>query len=132
MGPFRRQLIALLATATPAVAEVCDKARPGWTPADGAVGLWGELAAFMVTPAFGVMVVALVAGWYFRQQMLLAAVMLAAVVFAVPRHLPVNPDLIAAARVEGCMGDGTLVIGLLGLIWLGAMAGLFLRRKGVT
>ncbi len=132
MGPFRRQLILFMASAAPAMAEVCDKARPGWTPGDGPLGLWGELAAFVATPAMLAIVAALVAGWYFRQQVLLSAVMLGCLVFGIPQRWPVNPDLIAAARAEGCMGPPTLVIGLLALIWCGAAVGLFVRRKRVT
>jgi hypothetical protein len=132
MGPFRRQLALFIATATPAMAEVCDKTRPGWAPDDGPLGIWGEVLVFVTTPALLVIIIALIAGWYFRQHLLLSAVMLAAVVFAVPQYVPVNPELVAAAQAEGCMGPPTLVIGLLGLIWFCAMAGLFLRRKGVT
>ncbi len=132
MGPVRRQLILFLATATPAMAEVCDKTRSGWTPAHRPVGLWGEAAVFATSLAALVMLAALLVGWYFRQHLLLSGVMLAAVVLAIPRHWPVNQDLIAVARAEGCMGPPTLVIGLLALIWLGAIGGLFLRHKGVT
>lgn len=130
MGPFRRQLILCLLTTTPAMAEVCDKANPGWTPADGPVSGLGELIAFATTPAGLLMLVAVGAGWYFRQQILLSAVMLAALVFAIPRIWPVNLDLTNAARAEGCMGPPTLVIGFLALIWCIAVAGLLFRRKG--
>lgn len=117
-------------TATPAFAEVCDKARPGWDPADGPLGIWGELLVFATSPAMLLVIAALAAGWYFRQSLLLSAAMLAALVFAVPQRWPVNPDLVAAARSEGCMGPPTLVIGLLGLVWCLALAGMLLRRKG--
>jgi hypothetical protein len=130
MGPVRRQLILLLATASPALAEVCDKTRPGWAAANGPVSAPGELLVFATTPAALLLVLALSAGWYFRQQLLLSAVMLAALVFIIPQRWPVNPDLLNAARTEGCVGPPTLVIGFLALIWCGAVAGLIVRRKG--
>jgi hypothetical protein len=130
MGPVRRQLILLLAPASPAFAEVCDKTRPGWTPADGPVSALGELLVFATTPAALLVLVAVAAGWYLRQQLLLSAVMLASLVFIIPQKWPVNPDLLLAARSEGCIGPPTLVIGFLGLIWCMAVAGLIFRRKG--
>jgi hypothetical protein len=130
MGPFRRQLILFLATATPAMAEVCEKTRPGWSPADGPVTALGEALVFAMTPAALLLIVGVGAGWYFRQQLVLSAVVLASLVFAFPRIWPVNPDLLAAASAEGCIGPSSLVIGFLGLIWMAAMAGLILRRKG--
>jgi hypothetical protein len=132
MGPLRRQLILFMVTATPAMAEVCDKSRPGWSPDHGPVTALGEALVFAATPAALLLLAGVGVGWYLRQQLLLTAVVMASLVFAIPRIWPVNPDLTAAARAEGCMGPPTLVIGLLGLIWLGAMAGLLLRRKGVT
>lgn len=35
---------------TPAVAEVCDKVRPAWKPADGPVTQFGDLALFFFEP----------------------------------------------------------------------------------
>jgi hypothetical protein len=130
MGPVRRQLILLMATASPALAEVCDTAHADWAPGDVPVTALAEAMAFVTTPAALLLLVGVVAGWYFRQQLVLSAVMLIALVFAFPRIWPVNPDMIAAARAEGCMGPPTLVIGFLGLIWCAAMVGLLVRRKG--
>jgi hypothetical protein len=130
MGPLRRQLILLLASASPALAEVCDKTRPRWAAADGPVSAPGELLVFATTPAALLLLAALAAGWYFRQQLLLSATMLACLVFIIPQKWPVNPDLLNAARGEGCIGPPTLVIGFLGLIWCLAAAGLMFRRKG--
>jgi hypothetical protein len=132
MGPFRRQLIILLATATPAMAEVCTVARPGWAIADGPVGPWGELLFFATSVPALVMLAALVAGWVFRQQIFFLIAMLIAVVCLAPRYWPVDPDLLAAGQTEGCMGPSTLVIALLALIWCAALAGVFLRHKGAT
>ena len=130
MGPVRRQLMLFMATATPATAAVCDQTSPGWTPADGRVSALGELLAFATTPAALILMVAVAAGWYFRQHVVMAAVMLGALVFAFPRIWPVNLDLTNAARAEGCMGPPTLVIGFLALLWCLAVAGVMFRRKG--
>ncbi len=119
-----------MAFANPALAEVCSTARPGWAPGDAPVSALAEALAFATTPAALLLLIGLGAGWFFRQQLLLVAVILASLVFMFPRLWPVNADLEAAARAEGCMGPPTLVIGFLALIWCAAMVGLLVRRKG--
>ena len=51
MLPKRSWTIAVAMTAsTPAAAEVCDKVRPAWNPADGPVTQFEDLALFFIEP----------------------------------------------------------------------------------
>ena len=59
MKLFQGTLIALAAPA-PAIAEVCDKERPAWSPQDGPVSPLGDLAVFFSDP-LGLTVLAMAA-----------------------------------------------------------------------
>jgi nitrate reductase gamma subunit len=132
MGPLRRQLITLLASTTPAWAEVCDKDRPAWTTADGPVTQWGEALYFMTTLPPVLLIGALIAGWVFRQPLLFNIVIILASVLMFPLIYPPNAGTLALAIVEGCRGPTTIVIGILAAICCAALAGLILRRKGMA
>jgi len=132
MGPVRRQLIILLATATPAIAEVCDKDRPHWSTADGPVSQWGEALYFLTTLPPILLIAALGAGWVFRQPVLFNGVTIIALVLLFPLLFPLNPQGLASGIAEGCKGPTTIVIGLLAAISCASMAGLILRHKGAA
>ena len=130
MGSFRRQLAVWFSlTASPAMAQVCATQRPDWTAADGAATALGEVLQFLVWGGGGVLIAALVAGLYFRKSIVLNGVLLVALIMAVPYLWPLNPIAQRQAINEGCMGETTLVIGLLGLIWVLAAGGALFRRK---
>jgi hypothetical protein len=131
MGPLRRQLIALFLMASPAMAEVCDKQRPGWTPADGPATMFTELVQFLVWGGGGVVVLGLILGLYFRKTIVLNAVLLVSLIMAVPYIWPLDPETRYFAMTEGCIGAPTLVLGVLGLIWVAALIGALWKKKEV-
>jgi hypothetical protein len=131
MGSFRRQLIALLLTTTPAYAEVCSVLRPGWSPADGPVSGWHEVIGFFTSIAGAALIIVLIIAVVFRLRLVLQGVVLIILVLAFPIIWPLDPGALQEARNEGCIGPPTMVIGLLGLLWLIAIAATFLRRKEV-
>ncbi|MGL4321630.1 MAG: hypothetical protein ACRCS3_12270 [Paracoccaceae bacterium] len=115
--------------ASPAMAEVCDKQRPGWTVADGPATVFSELVQFVVWGGGGVLIAALVLGLYLRKNIILNAVLLIAVVMSVPYVWPLDPMTRQLAVTEGCIGAPTLVIGALGMIWVAALVGALWKRK---
>lgn len=129
MGSFRRQLILLWLTACPAMAEVCTSLRPGWVPANGPATMFNELVQFLIWSGGGIVLLGLVLGLYLRRAIILNAVMLISLIMAVPYIWPLDPTNRAFAIAEGCVGQPTLVLGLLGLIWVGSLAGTLLKRK---
>jgi hypothetical protein len=129
MGSFRRQLIILFLMASPAMAEVCANQRPGWTPADGPATALTEVLHFLLWGGGGVVILGLLLGLYLRRSIILNAVMLVTLIMAVPYIWPLDPTTRQFALAEGCVGPSTLVIGLLGLIWIAALGGTLLKRK---
>lgn len=132
MGSVRRQLICLMATATPAMAEVCATDRPHWSTANGPVSQWGEALYFLTTLPPILLITALAAGWVFRQPVLLNSVTIIALVLLFPLLFPLNPQALASGMAEGCKGPATIVIGLLAAICGVSIAGLILRRRGAA
>ncbi|MGL5012657.1 MAG: hypothetical protein ACRC6I_22545 [Paracoccaceae bacterium] len=120
-------LTALMAS--PAMAEVCSAVRPGWSPGDGAVSVLGEAVRFLLWGGGAVLIAAVAAGIYWRKSIVLNAVLLLAVVMAVPYLWPLDPVTRGLAVAEGCVGPATGAIALLGLIWVAALVGLTLKRK---
>jgi hypothetical protein len=132
MGSVRRQLMLFLATATPAMAEVCEKDRPNWSVADGPVSQWGEALHFLTSAPALLLLAAVVAGWVLRQSAALSGAVVVASVLMFPLLFPLNAETLAAAIREGCKGPPTIVIGLLAAICCVSIAGLILRRKGAA
>jgi hypothetical protein len=132
MGSFRRQLIAYLLMTTPAMAEVCDKLRPGWSPADGPATMVTELVQFLIWGGGGVVLLGLILGLYLRKAIILNAIMLVTLIMAVPYIWPLDPTTRQIAMTEGCVGQPTLVLVVLGLIWVVCLGGTLLKKKGVT
>ncbi|MCU0800695.1 MAG: hypothetical protein MUD11_02785 [Rhodobacteraceae bacterium] len=131
MGSVRRQLIAFSLMASPAMAEVCEKQRPGWSPADGPATMVTELVQFLVWGGGGLILLGLVLGLYFRKTIILNAVMLVTLIMAVPYIWPLDPSTRQLAMTEGCIGAPTLVLAVLGLVWMACLAGTLLKRKEV-
>jgi hypothetical protein len=131
MGSFRRQLIAYALMASPAAAEVCDKVRPGWSPADGPATMVTELMQFLIWGWGGLLIIALVLGLYFRKVIVLNAVLLVSLIMAVPYIWPLDAETRQFAITEGCVGASTLVMATLGLIWVAALIGALWKKKEV-
>ena len=126
MGPLRgvsaqrrrrRALWTLCATLAPApaLAEVCDKVRPFWTPGRPATAV-DELLGLMATPPSLVLLVLTALALRLRHAWgALAVVVLWStwVSFAVMRTP--GPTL-GAARAEGCIGPPTLFIAVVAAI----------------
>ena len=135
MGPVRARLIAALALLVPvlipapALAEVCDKLRPGWEPGSAPVGWLGE-TLFIFTSPPGLLLLALFAlamwrGW----RWLLVIVTLAAVALAFLLYTGNGAEMAVAARIEGCIGSQSPAAAL--SLLLGVLAFLrFWRRLG--
>jgi hypothetical protein len=132
MGPLRRQLIAYALMASPAAAEVCNTLRPGWTIADGPASAFSELLQFLLWGGGGILLVAVTLGLYFRKAIVLNAVLLVTLIMAVPYIWPLDPATRQLGLTEGCVGAPTLVIGVLGAIWIAALSGALWKKKEVT
>ncbi|MEM8592273.1 MAG: hypothetical protein AAGF13_07070 [Pseudomonadota bacterium] len=98
--------VALLALATPAIAQVCDTERPNWNPTAGPASTLDELAQFMIEPlglavlALGLLAVSVQWRWLTALAGVSACVALALIVIDF-----VIPDAIKlAAMEEGCIG----------------------------
>jgi hypothetical protein len=131
MGSLRRQLIAYMLMAGPAMAEVCAQQRPGWTAADGPATMFNELVQFLIWGGGGVLIAALVLGLYLRKAFILNGVLIVALIMAVPYVWPLDATAVQLAIAEGCIGQPTLVIGLLALVWLGALLGVMRKPKAL-
>ncbi|MDX8355656.1 hypothetical protein SLH47_25130 [Cognatiyoonia sp. IB215182] len=66
---------------TPAVAEVCDKVRPAWNPANGPINQFEDLALFFIEPLGLIVLVLTIAAILLRKIWLTAIVV--ALLFAV-------------------------------------------------
>ncbi len=129
MGPFRRQLMILLMTASPAMAGVCETVRPGWVPSDGAASALTEVMHFLLWGGGAVPIVGLALGLYFRKSIILNAVLLVTLIMSVPYIWPLDATTRTLAMAEGCIGQPTLVIAALGVIWVAALAGVLIGKK---
>lgn len=120
-----RSLLTLVVSlmASPAFAEVCDKERPRWNPADGRVNVFEELYLFLTSP-LGIGLIALIATTlYFRRRWL--SLLCAALIFTVATIVALNwfwlgDGIITAAFNEGCRASPIVTIGVLVLlsVWL--------------
>lgn len=128
MGPFRRRLIrptalapaaVLLFGAAPAMADVCGKERPGWSPEAGrANGLTETLHVFTTAPGL-VLIALLAAALYFKRSSFwtptaLVAGLLGLLTWAAAKLDPTGFHEIA--RAEGCVAEPTLPIVILAAI----------------
>lgn len=115
MGPIRRRL-GLCATLTllpaQALAEVCDKERPLWSPADGPMSALDELFHLATTlPGLGIagaLTLALLSGT--RLYWALTALFSAIIALSLWAMQNDPLGLTQAAMAEGCVGPQTLTI----------------------
>lgn len=120
MGPVRRRLTAALALfPAPALAEVCEKVRPGWNMADGPVGVLGE-TMFILSSFPGLVVLAFLAFGLARPHRWISiACGLPALAFGVLLAVSRGTATADLALKEGCLGNAFPVA--LVLIAIGAL-----------
>ncbi len=129
MGSFRRQLTTYVLMASPAMADVCESVRPGWSAADGMATMVTELLQFLVWGGGGLVIIGVILGLYFRKTIVLNGVMLVTLIMAVPYLWPLDPVNRNLAMTEGCVGAPTLVLAVLGLVWLASLGGALRKKK---
>lgn len=112
-----------MVAASPAFAEVCDKERPSWNPADGRVNTFEELYFFFISPVGIGLAILISATLYFRKRWL--SFLCAGLIFTVAAITALNwfwlgDSIITAAYREGCRAPPIITIGVLVLlsIWL--------------
>ena len=98
-------VLVCLITSTPASAEVCDKVRPAWTPQDGPVSQFENLALFLFEP-IGLIAIGLTLGALLIRSAWFSAV--AIVILMLMGALTVSTwsegdDVISFAISEGCI-----------------------------
>lgn len=126
MGPLRGGLILSL-IAGPALAEVCDKARPGW---DGMpVTALDEALFLFATPISLFLVAALATAVVFRHAIGAALVTLLWGFYITSLILPDQTGISAAAITEGCAASPALYIALSGALCLAAVIYTARREK---
>lgn len=116
-------ILVMLVMTSPAFAEVCDKERPRWNPADGRVNAFEKLYFFLISPVGIGLVILIAATLYFRKRWL--SFLCAGLVFTVAAITALNwfwlgDSIIAAAYKEGCRASPVVTVGVLVLlsIWL--------------
>lgn len=125
--------LALAILPSAALAEICDKERPYWSPADGPATGLDELFHIATTlPGLGILgafTLALLTGrkLYFGVAALFSGIVCLGLWYES------RSGLHALGRAEGCVGDLTLTIWVLAtltLIAFGSLSILWLRRSG--
>lgn len=112
----RLAAVLLVATVAAASAEVCDKERPAWNPADGPVGALGEMLANLLSvPGLVVVAVAFLAMWsksvWVPLVLCLFPFALAWLIhFGHNDPMPLAAEMRDFARQEGCVGPPGLAI----------------------
>jgi hypothetical protein len=113
--------MASLGVAAPALAEVCDKERPFWTPSDGRPTQVQELPYVFATPAGGAALAAIAAALCFAK--LWVSVICAGFVWLVATGLMADwhggDGVARLAYLEGCRTPPILAGAALALISLG-------------
>ena len=98
----------IMALASPALADVCDTARPGW---DGTrVGAFGEALALFLSPAGLILLAASIIALRFRSQWLGLATIILWTGFITVVTMADPTGMRADAMAEGCIGPPTLFI----------------------
>lgn len=114
MGPIRGRLTLALLAPSPAWAEVCDKARPGW---DGVpVTAWQEALTLMTSPAALILLMLSLIALRFRSAWgALAVTVLWTGLVTLVSMVDIS-GLRDAAMTEGCIGSSALFIALIAAI----------------
>lgn len=118
MGSLRRGLI-LAAAPTPALAEVCDKVRPNWTPGTPSTMLTEAIALFSTVPSL-VLIVATLAALRFRSQWGGLAVVVGWTIWTSLAAFG-RDSILEQAAAEGCVGAPTLFIAAVAAICVGTV-----------
>ncbi len=107
LGLLKRSWVTVLGViaSTPVAAEVCDKVRPDWNPADGPVNQLEDLALFFVEP-LGLLVLALTLAAVLLRKAWLAAIVVTLLVAIVGLSISTwieADDVTDFAILEGCI-----------------------------
>ena len=106
--------IVTFLVASPVVAEVCDKQRPEWNPADGPISQFGEFGYFIGTP-FGVFLGILSLTALLLRARWLSVTAAVLLLLAVGLHIvewfgPFDIKIVESAFREGCQNSPLLTI----------------------
>lgn len=107
-----------------ALAEVCDKVRPLWNPAEGPAGALNEALHFATIPVSLVLLLATAIALRFRSSWggLAAVCGWSALVFVIVFGDAQDPTgIVPMARAEGCIGSPALFIALVAAICVGTV-----------
>jgi hypothetical protein len=107
--------LALLLTPSAALAEVCDKIRPGWIPGTQATALSEAFHLFTTLPAILLLLCSVLVLRKRSQWGALAVVVLWSGMISLITFLD-TPFVSEAAKLEGCIGAPTLFIGAVAAI----------------
>ena len=99
-----------IVASTPVAAEVCDKVRPAWNPADGSVSQLDDLVLFLVEPLGLIVLVLTLAGVLLRKIWFTAIVvtLLIAIIALDISTWVAADDITNLALVEGCIAAPVL------------------------
>lgn len=123
---------AVALPASSALAEVCDKERPDWAPADGPVGQLGEtigILAGLLSSGPGIAILAVLLLpllWRNRGLSLASAALAALMAFGLAAAWLERDPVYEAALAEGCRTAPILPIALLALLCL------WMLRRGLS
>ncbi len=113
---------------SPAWAEVCDKARPGW---DGAhVGVVGEAISLFLSPAGVALLLLSLIALRFRHQWVGLAAVILWTVFITVVTMADPTGVRGLAMAEGCIGAPTLFIAAVAAICVGIVLYTKPRKSG--
>ena len=106
--------IVMFLAESPAMAEVCDKQRPDWNPADGPVSQFGEFVHFLGTP-IGILVGLLTLVAVLLRVRWLSVTAAVLLVLAIALRIegwfdPFDITLAEAAYREGCQNSPLLTV----------------------
>ncbi|MDX8355371.1 hypothetical protein [Cognatiyoonia sp. IB215182] len=90
---------------TPAAAEVCDKVRPGWNPADGPINQFEDLTLFFIEPLGLIVLVLTVAAVLLRKTWIASitvTLLFAIMVLNISTWIEAD-DVTNSANSEGCI-----------------------------
>lgn len=137
MGSLRGRLALLWAPAalfpSAAVAEVCDKVRPLWSPSSGPASAWDELIALSSLPITLSLSALTILALLLRWRLFAAATALLwaglATIVAFDNFGPILDDVRYFAIKEGCIGSPHLFIALAIAICAGMIYGALRHRS---
>ena len=133
MGPLRRRLTLCTAFApSQALAEVCDKARPNWSPADGPVTIWTDPLFPLTNPVtLAILAIAAIALLTRRRGIAIAATLLNGLltVAIATYFLPDPSGVQKIAFKEGCIAPPHLSLAITAAITILTLRAAILGRR---